>query len=347
MSAREVLAMGTAGSAMQAMRTRLALGDAGGRGSQRRALAERFRVALALRPCPLLQVGVEDVFVQFGPVVVVHDLVMVLALVTDGHGRRRAADRLAVDELSHLTVGRLAAGGGWVRSSESRDVVWDIAHPPRVVPDCSTLEWSQTVLFSVSVSSVVDELSDGPFLAEASRGPIAVRLVFEQDHSRFLLVGGEALRLYRCIQRSVAEYFRARGAGHAFDVWAESDDVESFAAHITTDYSDSAMDLPSSTSSLMPASESSQTESSWWCCCWSGLSRLWRRDTASPSKQLYMFVTKDRFVEAIGTAAASRAEAGAYFERWHSKVPHTRRWGTPACPSVSVEVDGVFLPREE
>ena len=90
--------------------------DSAGRGSQRRALADRFRAALALRPCPLLQVGVEDVFVQFGPVVVVHDLVMVLAVVTDRYGRRRAVDHLAADEVPHLTVGRLAVGGGWVRS---------------------------------------------------------------------------------------------------------------------------------------------------------------------------------------------------------------------------------------
>ena len=113
--------------------------DAAGRGLQRRSLADRFRAALALRPCPLLQVGVEDVFVQFGPVVVVHDLVMVLAVVTDRYGRRRAVDHLAADEVPHLTVGRLAVGGGWVRSSESRNVVWDVANAPCVVADCSLL----------------------------------------------------------------------------------------------------------------------------------------------------------------------------------------------------------------
>ena len=182
-----------------------------GPGFQRRALADRFRKALALPPCPLLQLGVEDVFLQFGPVVVVDDLVMVLAVVTDRHGLRRACDRLALDEVPHLTVGRLVAGGGWVRSSESRNVVWDVAEAPRVVPDCSTLEWSQNVLFTVRVSRVVEGISDGPILWEASRRPIGARLVFEYEHSRFLLVGGEALRWYRRIQDSVAEYFGSRG----------------------------------------------------------------------------------------------------------------------------------------
>ena len=317
--------------------------DSAGRGSQRRALADRFRAALALRPCPLLQVGVEDVFVQFGPVVVVHDLVMVLAVVTDRHGRRRAVDHLAADEVPHLTVGRLAVGGGWVRSSDSRNVVRDVADAPCVVPDCPTLEWSRTVLFSASVSRVVDDICDGPFRAEAWRRPIAVRLVFEHEHERFLLVGGEALRLYRCIQHRVTEYFRSRGGGHAFEVPAESDDRESFAAHITSVYSRPVLDPPSS----RPASGSFQTESSWWCCCWSGLSKLCRRDTAAASKQLFLFVTKDRFAELIGSAAASRAEAGEFFNRWRSNVPEDRRWGTASAPSVSVDVDGVLLPRAE
>ena len=317
--------------------------DAAGRGLQRRALADRFRAALALRPCPLLQVGVEDVFVQFGPVVVVHDLVMVLAVVTDRYGRRRAVDHLAADEVPHLTVGRLAVGGGWVRSSESRNVVWDVANVPCVVADCPTLEWSRTVLFSASVSRVVDDICDGPILSEASRRPIGVRLVFEHEHSRFLLVGGEALRIYRRIQHCVTEYFRSRGGWHAFEAWAESDDCESFAAHITSFYSRPVLDLPSS----MPASVSSPTESSWWCCCWSGLSQLGRRDTSSPGKQLFLFVTKDRFAELIGSGAASRAEAGEFFDRWRSNVPEDRRWGTASAPSVSVDVDGVLLPRVE
>ena len=323
---------------MSARRRRVAFA---GRGSQRRALADRFRAVLALPPCPLLQFGVEDVFVQFGPVVVVHDIVMVLAVVTDRHGRRRAVDHLAADEVPHLTVGRLADGGGWVRSSDSRNVVWDVADAPRMVPDCPTMEWCRTVLFSASLSSLVDHISEAPFLAEASRRPIAVRLVFEYEHSRFLLVGGEALRSYRCIQDMVIEYFRSRGAAHAFHLWAESDDRESFGAHISNGATRPVLDLSSS----RPASDSSQMESSWWCCCWSGLSKLCRRDTAAASKQLFLFVTKDRFAELIGTAAASRAEAVDFFDRWRSNVPEDRRWGTASAPSVSVVVDGVLLPR--
>lgn len=314
-----------------------------GRGFQRRALADRFRKALALPPCPLLQLGVEDVFLQFGPVVVVDDLVMVLAVVTDRHGLRRACDRLALDEVPHLTVGRLVAGGGWVRSSESRNVVWDVAEAPRVVPDCSTLEWSQNVLFTVPVSRLVEGISDGPILWEASRRPIGARLVFEYEHSRFLLVGGEALRSYRRIQDCVAEYFGSRGGAHAFQAWAESDDCESFAAHITSFYARPVAELPSSS----PSSVSSPTESSCWCCCWSGLSRLWRRDTSSSGKQLFLFVTKDSFAQLIGSGAASRAEAGEFFDRWRSNVPEDRRWGTASAPSVSVDVDGVLLPRDD
>ena len=72
---------------------------ASGRGSQRRVLSDRFAEAMSLPMCPLLQFGTEDVFLQLGPVVVQHDILMLLAVVTDRSGSRRALDCLAADEV--------------------------------------------------------------------------------------------------------------------------------------------------------------------------------------------------------------------------------------------------------
>ena len=62
-------------------------------------------------------------------------------------------------------------------------------------------------------------------------------------------------------------------------------------------------------------------------------------------KQLYLFVTRDGFRELVGSAASSRRHASELFDRWLENVPGERRWGTADVPSVSVVVDGVFLPR--
>lgn len=177
-----------------------------GEDSQRRALLERYRAALSLPRCPLLAMGVEDLRIQFGPVVVQDRLVMVLAVVVDEHGCRRAHDFLVDDEAPHMTVGRLEDGGGWVLGCESREVVWEVAEPPREVPDCPTLAWSHAPLFSVAMSRLVRQISGSEVLAEASRRALPVRLWFDQDHDRFVLVGGPALTLYREIQALVVAH---------------------------------------------------------------------------------------------------------------------------------------------
>ena len=309
-----------------------------GCGSQRQALADRFADALSLPKCPLLQFGMDDVFLQLGPVVVQHDIVMLLAVVTDRYGCRRALDSLAAEEVPHLTIGKLAEGGGWVYSAESRNVVWNVCHAPRPVPDCPTLAWSRSVLFQAMLSKLVEEISCAPFLKEASRGPLAVRLVFDWEASRFLLVGGEALRVYRQVQDMVSEYFVSRDAAYAFHRWALSDDIDSFGAHITCGPPRSVQE-PVSTPAFVP----SQVQSSSWCACWIGLRRLLCRE--SGDKQLFLFVNKDQFAQLIGGGASSRAEADEFYDRWYFNVPENRRWGFDEVSSVSVAVDGVFLAR--
>ena len=311
---------------------------ASGSRSQRQALAERFAQALSLPMCPLLQFGIDDVFVQFGPVVVQHDILMVLAVVVDRYGCRRALDCLAVDEVPHLTIGKLQEGGGWVHNAESRNVVWNVCHAPRSVPDRSTLAWSSTRLFHAELSNLVEAISRAPFLKEASRGPLAVRLVFDYEASRFLLVGGEALRVYRLIQDRVVAYFESHEASHAFHRWAHSDDVENFAAHITNGPS-RTLQAPIVAN---PVLVSSQTQSASWCSCLNGLFRLLRRDTAGADNQLYLFVNRDDFAHLVGSGANSPAQAGEFYDLWCSNVSADRRYGSDR--AVTVAVDGVFLP---
>ena len=191
---------------------------------------------------------------------------------------------------------------------------------------------------------LVEEISRAPFLQEASRGPLAVRLVFDYEASRFTLHGGEALRVHRQIQDKVLQYFVSRDAGHAFHCWAESDDIHIFSAHITNGPPRPAQAPCVSSSASVAAQVPAQVQSSPWCGCWSGLRRLLGWDPASSDKQLFLFVTKDHFVQLIGGAASSRAESDELYDRWYFNVPENRRWGSEA-PSVSVAVDGIFLSR--
>lgn len=139
--------------------------------------------------------------------------------------------------------------------------------------------------------------------------------------------------------------FASRGGGHAFERWALSDDLEEFRAHISSRYLAESSSLAPSTTAVSRDSGGSSVSWPACCGCWKGLLSLCRR--AAPvdeGKQLYLFVTKDRFREMIGSAA-SRQESSDFFDRWHRSVPGDRRWGSVEDPSVSVAVDGVFLPR--
>ena len=129
------------------------------------------------------------------------------------------------------------------------------------------------------------------------------------------------------------------GAGHAFECWASSDDVEEFRAHISCRYPP-AIATPSRT-----ISHPGGAGASWFACCgcWQGLASLCGRGVRSD--QLYLFVTKARFRELVGGGASSDDQASEFFDRWRENVPVARRWGTDSEPSVSVAVDGVFLSR--
>ena len=137
-------------------------------------------------------------------------------------------------------------------------------------------------------------------------------------------------------------YFASRGGGHAFDRWAPSDDAEVFLAHITCCYSAEKSSLAPSTTVV--SRDSGGCSSSLGCCgCWEWFVSLCGRE--APQKQLYLFVTKENFCRLVGSGASSRREAEEFFDRWLENVPRDRRWGGGGPSSVSVAVDGVFLPR--
>ena len=175
--------------------------------AQRSELLRRFRAVCSAPQCELLRLGAEPPFVQFGPVVVSHDsvrkatYVLVLAVVTNEHGTVRARDCLLAGQgPPHLTLGKVAEGSGWVREVHSACVRWVISGPPRVVPDKPTLEWSQEEVRTLDLSAFSRCLSeDVELLGASARGPVAADVLFEGD-DRFLLVGGEALRVYRELQ---------------------------------------------------------------------------------------------------------------------------------------------------
>ncbi len=70
----------------------------------------------------------------------------------------------------------------------------------RQVPACPTLAWSRTPLFSGAMSPFVRQIGGSEVLAEASRRALPVRLWFDHDHDRYVLVGGSAPTRYRRLQ---------------------------------------------------------------------------------------------------------------------------------------------------
>ena len=118
---------------------------------------------------------------------------------------------------------------------------------------------------------------------------------------------------------------------YAWSRWAESDDVEQFLAHITARYPRREPSTPVVAPRVLGLGGLSRMM---WCC---------RRRSSS---SLVLFVTADDFGRMAGSGVRSREEAEACFARWRSNVPQSRRWGTAECPSVSVSVDGVQVPRD-
>ena len=141
--------------------------------------------------------------------------------------------------------------------------------------------------------------------------------------------------------RSVDRDFESHGGGHAFECWARTDDVVDFGAHITFEY-------PAAASAVSAAAVVAPPSSSCWGGCLSGLrSFCGRAARADSGKQLYLFVNEENFGSLIGDAF-SREEASVLFARWLGNVPGHRRWGHSAeRPSVSVAVDGVYLPAHD
>jgi hypothetical protein len=191
----------------------LALNEPGARQvTQCERLLELFRAACSARQCDLLRLGVENPCVQFGPAVVSVDsagvYVLLLAVIVDPFGTHRARDGLLVgDGPPHLTVGKVAEGGGWVRELHSTHVIWEIAGAPSRVPGLETLAWSHETVQILDFSQFLPHLNeDVDLFGAAARGPVPAEVIFE-DH-RFLLVGGEALGVYRRVQARLAGHLR-------------------------------------------------------------------------------------------------------------------------------------------
>ena len=138
---------------------------------------------------------------------------MLLAVVTNRRGSRRAIDNLDADCVPHLTVGALACGGGRVVHfdtpdlSDSWDVRWSICEAPTVNPAFGgSLSWSREERFPLRMSLLVRQLSTSKWFLAATRRPVAARVVFDHSRRRQVLVGGPALELYRRVQTLVVDY---------------------------------------------------------------------------------------------------------------------------------------------
>jgi hypothetical protein len=176
--------------------------------SQRMELLKRFRSVCEMRRCDVLRYGAESVFIQFGPVVVVDRFVLLFAVVTNEKGDVRALDFLVDgDGPPHMTVGAIAQGGGWVDTLHSGFVRWNLAGPPAAVEGLTTLAWSHDVVDTIDMTVIVEGLSNHPRLERAARGPVPAQVVFV-EHDRFVVVGGEALEIYRFVQEQVATHAR-------------------------------------------------------------------------------------------------------------------------------------------
>ena len=178
-------------------------------------LSERlvnFRQVLSAPRTDLLAYGAEPSFVQFGPVVVKDEYVLLLAVVTDRDGSVRASDGLfESDGPPHLTVGQRPDGGGWTRQQQSAGrVVWDIAGAPTpCLLRGGSPSWSKEIVESPDVSAVARRI-DERVLGVECRNPVQAEICFELEADgwsvrRFVLVGGHALHVYRQVQLAFEE----------------------------------------------------------------------------------------------------------------------------------------------
>ena len=166
-----------------------------------------FRRVLAAPRSDLLRYGAEPAFVQFGPVVVRGEHVLLLAVVTDRDGSVRAADRLLEsDGPPHITVGQRPEGGGWTVERHSARIDWQIAGAPTTCPVRLSPSWSKEVAETLDMSALarrVDEEVLGGQCGKPVQAEIYFQLEVEEDGStieRFVIVGGRALELYRELQ---------------------------------------------------------------------------------------------------------------------------------------------------
>ena len=167
--------------------------------SQRSVLLERYRRILGCPGCPLLHLGPCVPHVQFGPLVVSRGTILLPAVVTDVSGGVRVA-RDCRDGLPHLVLGRFEAGCGWEEYEHSRSRFWSITPDSGLVPVRSNVDRGRSdVSDRVDVLELVDGVSDGVDLACGRRGPVAAEVDF--GSCRCMLVGGEALSVFRAVQK--------------------------------------------------------------------------------------------------------------------------------------------------
>jgi len=166
-----------------------------------------FRSVLAAPRTDMLAYGAVASFVQFGPVVVKQEYVLLFGVVTDRSGTVRAMDGLVEsDGPPHITVGQRPEGGGWTVERHSARVDWQIACAPTICPVRLSPSWSKEVAETWDMSAVarrVDEDVLGGHCVDPVQAEIYFQLEVEEDGStieRFVIVGGRALDLYRRLQ---------------------------------------------------------------------------------------------------------------------------------------------------
>ena len=166
-----------------------------------------FQRALEAPRTDMLFFGTEKTFIQFGGISVRGRCVMLLGVVTNCDGSRRAFDRLLeTDSPPHLTVGHFADGAGKNVEDHSTRTRWRICAPPVADPGLRDVLWSHDVEEDLDATALARRI-DEQCLGWESEVPVEADICFDlAEHeafrtvTRFWLVGGRALEMYRDVQ---------------------------------------------------------------------------------------------------------------------------------------------------
>ena len=126
--------------------------------------------------------------------------------------------------------------------------------------------------------------------------------------------------------------------------WAQSDDRYEFRAHITACYSRPSVSTPEVSPPALRKRRRGLCGALFDCCRRRSATAV---DAVPVRDQLVLFVAEEDMRTMAGSGIRSDEEAAACFASWYRNVSPSRRMGTPARPSVVVEVDGVPVPERQ